>query len=108
MKIEQHAFPASTQTSPNRLKAAVRWILSFSFFIAIFAVLITLISYGFIRLRGTEQKPAVASSSGAASAAIQPSSPEPPALPSGATGHVAGNQTQSASQATVPRSGKTQ
>ena len=93
MKIEQNAFPSSNQPTnqptPNQLKAALRWLLSFTFFLALFAVLITLIGYGFIRFSGAEQKQAATST---ATATPSPS-PEPGELPSGAAGHVAGNQT---------------
>ena len=92
MMIEQNAFPSSNQSAnqpaPNRLKAALRWLLSFTFFLALFAVLITLIGYGFIRFNGAEQKQAATS---ALTAKPSPS-PEPAVLPSGAAGHVAGNQ----------------
>jgi hypothetical protein len=104
MKTEQNAFPTSdqsdTQPPPNRLSASVRWLLSFSFFLALFAVLITLISYGFISLSGVEQKQAAAA---ARQPTTQAPSPEPSVLPSGTAGHVAGNQAQPAAQPAAHR-----
>src|SRR5262245_45543884 len=99
MKIEQNAFPSSNQPIPNRFKAALRWLLSFTFFLALFAVLVTLIGYGFIRFSGAEQKRAAT----ATPTAMPSPSPEPALLPSGAAGHVAGNQTQPAKQSATPR-----
>ena len=103
MEIEQNAFPPSNQPvnqpTPNRLKAALRWSLSFVFFLALFAVLITLIGYGFIRFSGAEQKQAATSTPGATPSP----STEPAVLPSGAAGHVAGNQTQSPTRSATPR-----
>lgn len=103
MKTEQNAFPASNQSaaqpSPRRLNATLRWLLSFTCFLALFAVLITLISYGFISLGSVKPKQAAAAqpANSAPSATPAPGA-EPPALPSGTTGHVAGNQAQSSSQ----------
>jgi hypothetical protein len=96
MKIEQNAVPSANQPDnqplPNRLTASVRWLLSFTFFLALFAALITLVSYGFLSLSGAEQKQSAAASP--PKATPSPNA-EPPVLPSGTAGHVAGNQARS-------------
>jgi len=103
MKIEQNAFPSSNQPvdqpTANRLKATLRWFLSFSFFLALFAVLITLNGYGFNRFSGAEQKQAAIS----APTATPTPSIEPAVLPSGAAGHVASNQAPAPTQSATPR-----
>ncbi len=99
MKIEQNASPTSNQPTPNRLKPALRWLLSFTFFLTLFAVLITLIGYGFIRFSGAEQKQTATSMP----AATPSPSIEPSVLPSGAAGHVAGNQAQPPTRPATPR-----
>ena len=103
MMFEQNAFPSSNQPvdqpTPNRFKTTLRWLLSFTFFLALFAVLITLIGYGFIRFSGVEQKQAAIS----APTATPTPSIEPVVLPSGAAGHVASNQAQSSTQSAAPR-----
>lgn len=92
--IEQNAFPSANQpanqTSPKRLNATVRWLLSFSFFLALFAALITLVSYGVLNLSGAEPKQSAAAATPQTTPAPQT---EPSVLPSGTAGHVADNQT---------------
>lgn len=96
MKIEQNAVPSAdqpdNQPSPHRLSATLRWFLSFTFFLALFAALITLVSYGFLNLSGAEQKQSAVTSP--PKATPSPNA-EPPVLPSGTAGHVAGNQAPS-------------
>ncbi len=80
-------FSPSAKQS-GKQPGTLRWLLSFSFFLALFALLALLVSYGVISLNGTDKPAATAAPpSPAATPAAQAS--ESPVLPSGTTGHAA-------------------
>jgi hypothetical protein len=78
--------PKSKFSPPSKESSTLRWLLSFGFFLVLFAVIALLISYGVISLNGT-------SNSAVAQPAHQPTPAVPgresPVLPSGAAGHAA-------------------
>lgn len=90
MNHESKYPPSSEQ--PGKQPGTLRWLLSFGFFLLLFAVIALLVSYGVISLKSTDNtansatQPAGQSTGQSAPTA---QSSQPPVLPSGTAGHAA-------------------
>ena len=90
MNLESKYSPSSKQ--PGKQPGPLRWLLSFGFFLLLFAVIALLVSYGVISLKGTDS-----TANSAPQPVNQPTgqlapttqSNQPPVLPSGTAGHAA-------------------
>ncbi len=80
-------FPPSSK-HPGKQPGTLRWLLSFSLFLALFALIALLVSYGVISLNGTD-KPAATVAQPAHQPTPATKASEPPVLPSGTAGHAA-------------------
>lgn len=88
-------YPPSSQQS-GKQSGTLRWLLSFGFFLLLFAVIALLVSYGIISLKGTDNT-ANSTPQPASQPTGQPTgqsaptaqSNQPPVLPSGTAGHAA-------------------
>ena len=78
----------TTGKQADNQSGSLRWLLSFGFFLVLFAIIALLVSYGVISLKGTDS-PANTANQPANQPTPSVQTSQPPVLPSGAAGHAA-------------------